>query len=358
MSESEQEYPTNIPRRTPQRTRTRHAIARKQSTSDFEQGYAANVAPRLPRHTRRALGVATPVESRGSSRQASPEKKPSLSRYRGIEGSRPSSPTRRPPNTQRPTKLRLPSLSKETKIPSRPTSAGPSKTTFSKSRPPGLQALGKVSNLAKHYDRLGKENERSKTKYTVLRGKRARPVASAKAKVEVLESINDLSEGSDPSDADDESEGEDRSKLPASPPKLPSGDEKPQEASADPDTPVTAALPDEATPPATAPTVEGSEVVDAGQELVVPPALEAASFPPSPFLEPAKSSNEPLTPPYQSDNESILKPEPSILQTISKIWKQNQNVWDDLGDPEHIFRDSDMVVRLDEPTSIIALALK
>jgi 1-phosphatidylinositol-3-phosphate 5-kinase len=32
---------------------------------------------------------------------------------------------------------------------------------------------------------------------------------------------------------------------------------------------------------------------------------------------------------------------------------------DDLiGDPEHIFRDSSMVVRTDEPTSIIALALK
>jgi len=31
---------------------------------------------------------------------------------------------------------------------------------------------------------------------------------------------------------------------------------------------------------------------------------------------------------------------------------------DPLNDPEHIFRDSSMVVRTDEPTSIIALALK
>jgi 1-phosphatidylinositol-3-phosphate 5-kinase len=55
----------------------------------------------------------------------------------------------------------------------------------------------------------------------------------------------------------------------------------------------------------------------------------------------------------------------SILKAISGLWLQQQSrnrealdAEDPMNDPEHIFRDSSMVVRTDEPTSIIALALK
>jgi 1-phosphatidylinositol-3-phosphate 5-kinase len=64
-------------------------------------------------------------------------------------------------------------------------------------------------------------------------------------------------------------------------------------------------------------------------------------------------------------------PEPerlSILKALSGFWLQPppqsrrrgcELEGDDImSDPEHIFRDSSMVVRTDEPTSIIALALK
>ena len=54
-----------------------------------------------------------------------------------------------------------------------------------------------------------------------------------------------------------------------------------------------------------------------------------------------------------------LKIQDPILKALSTLWPQQPHQFDDpFGDPEHIFRDSDMVVRLDEPTSIIALALK
>lgn len=171
----------------------------------------------------------------------------------------------------------------------------------------------------------------------------------------------DMSDGSESSEADDEGDGDGdddaKPRLPPSPPKVPEEDDTEHPTI----TPATLfEIPaEEITTPATATTIDGS-TAEAEQELTVPPALEAPSFPPSPFLEPAKPKHEPpLTPPYHSDNESTMKAEPSILQTISKMWKQNQDAWaDPFGDPEHIFRDADMVVRLDEPTSIIALALK
>ena len=57
----------------------------------------------------------------------------------------------------------------------------------------------------------------------------------------------------------------------------------------------------------------------------------------------------------------------SILKALSGFWPQplpqprqraETDAEDPMSDPEHIFRNSSMVVRTDEPTSIIALALK
>jgi len=109
-------------------------------------------------------------------------------------------------------------------------------------------------------------------------------------------------------------------------------------------------------------------VDDAGQPQATdktqqqPPllALEAelpTSMPHSPFL----NHNASLTPPT-SDLDSGMERK-SILKALSGFWPQQRmraelDGEDPMSDPEHIFRDSSMVVRTDEPTSIIALALK
>jgi 1-phosphatidylinositol-3-phosphate 5-kinase len=91
-----------------------------------------------------------------------------------------------------------------------------------------------------------------------------------------------------------------------------------------------------------------------------------ASRPSSPYLPytadtkvptPTPSCDIELGPPGQERN--------SLFRALSGFWPQNmphRNRADDETDdprydPEHIFRDSSMVVRTDEPTSIIALAL-
>ena len=64
---------------------------------------------------------------------------------------------------------------------------------------------------------MNRDSERANRRFAVIRGKRARPVASARAKVAVLESIKDAikdeSESSDSSEADDEGGGEDDDNL-------------------------------------------------------------------------------------------------------------------------------------------------
>ncbi|KAJ2923607.1 hypothetical protein H1R20_g13485, partial [Candolleomyces eurysporus] len=158
----------------------------------------------------------------------------------------------------------------------------------------------KVSNIAKHFERLGRDADRAKSKYTVLRlgGKRARPVASARAKVEVLDSIKDAirdedeSESSDSSEADDEGDGMEEELPPNPPPKSPVDEvEQPQGSATteEPDTPVPETPASEVTTPSTASTT--ADEPGASQELTVPPAQDVATIPPSPFLQPIKSKN-------------------------------------------------------------------
>ena len=208
--------------------------------------------------------------------------------------------------------------------------------------------------MTKHFERLGRDAERTKTRYSVIRGRRARPVASARATVEVLESVKDvIKDESEPSDssseADDEDEGveEERSRketLQSSP--------EPNSTSTEDSVvslPPALILPDE-TPLSNPPEEEPGPTVD--QHVLMPP---------SPFLSSTKPAKDIVTP--TSDAEIGTGPEPpSLLGTISGLWRPSTSriVLDDdpMNDPEHIFRDSSMVVRTDEPTSIIALALK
>ena len=103
-----------------------------------------------------------------------------------------------------------------------------------------------------------------------------------------------------------------------------------------------------------------SEQALAPQDIEIPPSVMN-----SPILSPTSiGSMPPMTPP---PNDMDIGPSgrPSILKALSGLWPQQAprsraepDLDDPMADPEHIFRESSMVVRTDEPTSIIALALK
>ncbi|KAJ7146219.1 hypothetical protein C8R44DRAFT_756873 [Mycena epipterygia] len=372
VSESEQEY---APIRLGPRSKSRHRMpARKQSTSDFEQGYAANIAPKYLTRSRRTLPqaagsripgpIGSSLQSEESSRRPSPEKRSFSGKGKEVRfgrAPRPSSPpnakalsTTTPANAKS-GRAKAPGRTRD-KTPSRTTTSAGSKSTF---RKPTAGPGSKVSNIAKHFERLGRDAERSKTRYAIIRGRRARPVASARAKVEVLDSVKDaIKDESDSSDssseADDEGDGnveETKTVLELIQQSSPESDP------ALPEITVKTAPPLETFPATVEPQVT---VEDPPPRLPAPGPL---SLPPSPFLSSFKDYGNPLTPPPQDLDLASGTERNSILKALSG-WLQQPPTSrspfegdDPMNDPEHIFRDSSMIVRTDEPTSIIALAL-
>ncbi|KAH9858260.1 hypothetical protein C2E23DRAFT_880897 [Lenzites betulinus] len=376
MSESEQESAPLVRPRVRAKARQKQFLSKRGSVSDFESSYAANIAPKYL--TKRTLGqpnsripVVSSADSRNPSRRTSPDKRPSFSRMNTESTLRPgrsSPPPGRPgpsaPNSRLRNKPSLRLGPKDKMPPSRPPSMINGKSTFRKPLGPG----SKVSNIAKHFERISKDNERANRRYAVIRGKRARPVASARAKVEVLDSIKDVirdeSDSSDSEDADNEGGGDndivqEEQSLPKSPRKktdiLPNAD-----ATVEPDV-AQEGQPTEQSVDAVPPTVE-----DATQPTSAPQEIPVEDIPPSvissPTLSPtAQNGAVPMTPPPTD----IDIGRPSILKALTGLWPQQSpsrnrmdvDLDDPMADPEHIFRDSSMVVRTDEPTSIIALAL-
>jgi 1-phosphatidylinositol-3-phosphate 5-kinase len=383
ISESDQEYAAEPrPRQFRSRSKHRHHFpARKSSASDFEHSYAANIAPRYLTHTRRSLGhthtnsrIPGPImDSQQSSRRTSPDK-----RFSTMTMEAKSDYTSLPPQPRRSgfahgggnaTRGRPPSRSTgKEKGPSRPASASGSRQLF---RRPSSGPGGKVGNIAKHFERINKETERANRRYTVIRGKRARPVASARARVEILDSVKDaIMDESDSSDssseADDEGGDEDDAKKTTD---QATTESSPESSSTLPQEPVqhesdvaktTLSTEDVAASQTddVSPSQISNELEQQGRSsLALEPHRDAAnSLPPSPFL----NNNLSVTPPM-SDLDSGAERN-SIFKALSGFWPQqlpsSRDGENPMSDPEHIFRDSSMVVRTDEPTSIIALALK
>ncbi|KAG7099823.1 hypothetical protein E1B28_001632 [Marasmius oreades] len=372
MSESDQEYSSPLQHRHASRTKGRHhrAVVQRGSTSDFEQGYAASIAPRYLTNSRRSVGQAAnnnrivapssriaTENSRGSSRRPSPEKKPFGGKGKEKRPSRPPSPPNLKLTASNPVpktpKVRLASRQGD-RTPARPPVTPGSKSAF---RRPPASAGGKVSNIAKHFERLGRDAERSRSRYNVIRGRRARPVGSAKAVVEILDSVKDAimdeSESSDSSsEADDEGGDDERKTVPEL------VNETKSSEVAGPSEPAAAEDTVEHPPELLKSHQEPGAIVVPSETIDAPSVpLPRLPLPPSPFLGPSK--------PEQSDADIPTGTERhSILRALSGFWLQplpnsrNTLESDDLMiDPEHIFRDSSMVVRTDEPTSIIALAL-
>lgn len=389
VSESEQEVSRgNTARSRVRGKRSQQFLARKSSMSDFEHGYAANIAPKYLTHTRRPGGQAQHTsripgpmivgsfESRVASRRSSPDKRPTFSRVHAdaiTRGGRASPPPGKQGSTgpfvsKNKGKGTLRAVASRDRLPvSRPASSSGAKSTVKRTNPPG----NKVSNIAKHFERINRDTERANRRYAVIRGRRARPVATARAKVEILESIKDAmkddeeSDGSSHSEADDEGGGdEDETCLDERSPK---NSLSPPSGSAD----ACQGPGQQLAPAAESDAVSGQGqpaiVLDAPKEdkLAEPPTPNVRilnSEPPSPAMPPITST--PAISPPDLDLAGPAGERTSILKTLAGFWPQQTQVTrqlnddDPMSDPEHIFRDSSMVVRTDEPTSIIALALK
>jgi 1-phosphatidylinositol-3-phosphate 5-kinase len=372
-ADSEQESATPWPKPQAGRNRLRRPLERRPSASDFESSYAANVAPRYLMHSRRptrrvsqSSRIPGPVTSSNyTSRQHSPEKpflpfdsdvaaKPGIAKGlipsvlgRGLT-------TKQSRNLGK-DKSQLRSVSG---------TMGKSVTTRRGVVPPG----NRVTNIAKHFERINKDNERANRRYAVIRGRRARPVASSRAKVEVLDSVKDAiqdeSESSDSSsEADDEGgDDEDTHKSSAKVSPEVSGTLPVHEAGGEPKDATPTQFSELNAPPSSADSAGVSS-----ESLLESRRGTLTSAPSSPYLSYTADTKAPTpTPPYDLDLGPPGQERNSLFRALSGFWPQNiphRNRADDEADdprydPEHIFRDSSMVVRTDEPTSIIALALR
>lgn len=368
-AESEQESATRWPKPQPGRNRLKRSLARRPSTSDFESSYAANVAPRYLTHSRRhtrqpslSSRIPGPINSSNyASRQRSPEK------------------LLQPADSDAATKISLqgkglaPSVVGRNTTPKQGRSLGKDRAqprTASGTLGKGLATRrgvvppgNRVSNIARHFERINKETDRANRRYAVIRGRRARPVASSLATVEVLESVKDAiqdeSESSDSSEADDEGgDDEDTHK---------SSDKMSPEASVtlptrgtddEPKDSAPAQLPEPNAPPS-----PGNSQGVSSESPLISRRSTLTSVPSSPYLSSTVDPKVPIPSPlYDFDLGAPGQERNSFLKALSGFWPQNaphhDETDDPILDPEHIFRDSSMVVRTDEPTSIIALALK
>lgn len=396
LGESDQEV---SPAKQP---KSRHKIRplppqRKDSVSDFEHSYAANVAPRYLTH-RRHLGKTSQgsripgpqtssIDSRESSRRTSPDKRAATQRHgteATLRGGR-TSPTPPKPGAMalaahsKGGKSRLIGRNppKERLQVQRSASASGSKTMLR--RTSNVGPVGKVSNIARHFERIYKDNEKANRRYAVIRGRRARPVASARATVEIFDSvreaIKDESETSDSSsEADDEDEGEDqrgeaassKKHSPAESSLAESIQDNPRDSSSTVIPTITDLTALTAEPPAIDNKPSGTVADSTNKETASTAHL---SMPSSPVLVNTLYKTPCETPPTSDmeTNSTGAERSSTIMKTLQGLWPHHLAVTrnnfdidgeDLMADPEHIFRDSSMVVRTDEPTSIIALALK
>ena len=370
-AESEQESATRWPKPPSSKNRLKRSLARRPSTSDFESSYAANVAPRYLTHSRRqarqpslSSRIPGPVTSSNyTSRQQSPEK-PLLSAdsdattKHSLQG-----------------KGLVPSVVGRSAIPRQGRNLGKDRAqprAVSGTVGKGLAARrgvlppgSRVSSIARHFERISKDNDRANRRYAVIRGRRARPVASSLATVEVLDSVKDAiqdeSESSDSSEADDEGgDEEDTHKSPDKDKTSPKATGTvPAQGTDEPKDTIPAQPPE----PNASPSPGNSQGVSSESPLTSRRST-LTSGPSSPSLSSSVDPRVPIPSPlYDLDYGAPGHERPSFLKALSGFWPQNiphrsDEPDDPIRDPEHIFRDSSMVVRTDEPTSIIALALR
>ncbi|KAF8683231.1 Translation initiation factor IF-2, N-terminal region [Rhizoctonia solani] len=368
--------------------------------SDFERSYAVNVAPRQTQST---------VEA-GPSRIPAPVQPVTLPLAETIQSGR-SSPThsmldlpRRPmlsrtttgstiKNTNAATLEPLtatrkvsPNLNKSAKgkalarNPPRDPSTVRNTTSSISSRQGTRRITGstinntgsKVATQIRQFERLSKENEKANRRYAIIRGRRARPVATAKPKVEIFNNYEDAlrddesESGDSSSEADDEDEGE----------------EDPNKLRVDTLDPILSVsdltahsmtLP----APATRDKDQDQQIIDINDsgkrnehtetKLQVHPNhildfTPESSLPSSPLIRPRDSglgqgnySEAEMS--ASADRRSFLYRMSSALSRIQAREYAAMNLSYPAAPTDHVFAESYITVREDEPTSIIALTL-
>ena len=208
----------------------------------------------------------------------------------------------------------------------------------------------RVSNIARHFERMSRENERANRRYAVIRGRRARPVASARATVEVLDSlreaIKDESDHSSDSSsvADDEDEDDDEREHAKK--DHPSSDAiKAQPIDS---TTTSSQIQDNVPEPYLKNTSGGQPVSDLS---LVGPADPSVDLPVStpPPISPVFGKHTLYDTPSTSDievNVGGLERHSTLMKALSGLWppqlpqtRQETEPEDPLDDPEHIFRE-------------------
>lgn len=356
------------------RTRGKKGTGKQPLLSDFEQSYAANIAPRyltrrqasnLPHVSRIPGPVPSASESRAQSRQTSPEKRQRITGASSKAQPLPISD----PGAKQPKGKATPRLPSRDKSSVRPNSTAFGKSTFRRS----VSNTGtKVANIARHYERISKDSERANRRYAVIRGRRARPVASARPKVQVFDSIQDVmrneTESSDSSsDADDEDDDDDDE------PQVPLSRPMPESGPAAGPEPIHHETADISPPERSDDSAQDQVVTVPGRPGSMTPSSGSlgqsptATIPPSPGIPTLPMNSPALTPPEGWGGPTVLERQ-SFIKAISGLWSQQMpsvtirglpDSYEDISaDPIHIHRDSPIALRTDEPTSIIAVALR
>ena len=254
----------------------------------------------------------------------------------------------------------------------------------------------RVTSIARHFDRLSRDAERERVKrHAVIRNKRARPVAATKAKVQVYKNVRDAfrdESDSDSSEADDEdnNSGSDDADSDDESRRASKNARKSPEKSVKPDLPPEP----EATPPMSITSVPADSDLSipisvSGQSLAsssvseMPsgqsytdrlkidlPTFETSaplpSVPATPQLSVDTADESPAAVPSHETqmSESELSSggeRSSILKTLTGLWAFRAGEITPLVYPlsanDHIFADSRVIIRENEPTSIIAFTL-
>ncbi|KAK4057967.1 Mitochondrial distribution and morphology protein 12 [Microbotryomycetes sp. JL221] len=253
----------------------------------------------------------------------------------------------------------------------------------------------RVSTIANHFNRLSKATERERQKrFVMMRSKRARPVVSAQPTIQVFDNVKDAAkeesddeghaQSSDGADDEDDDEHDVDSEAETQQPTRPTDIASTSVESSDhqarssgsrqqtderlksprPAISMADALiwpPLEAILPVTDSTREEVPQDDVKPEpssssKAEPSSSDAPSVPPSPLLTDTFN-----TLPRMSEGESSGNERGSIMKALSNLWAYRgpelAPLEYPLGASEHIFADNPILVRDDEPTSILAFAL-
>lgn len=254
----------------------------------------------------------------------------------------------------RPTPVRRGSANQSTLRPQRRRVSAQSPTrTPSRVPIPSTDTRGRVSTIARHFDRINREaeKERSKNKRALaLRARRALPPSASTARVAEYTSVTAAVESDESSDEDDR--GGNASKSEA---------DDGGEADSEDEEPATLTQHERVVsamkkPPVTSPAGEGERdegTLKAGR--ATSPAPTEAAVNAAEKLLPHLRDNVSSTPSADAERGSLLK-------TISSFWASRTGaslplLEYPLSAEQHLFADSPLLLREDEPSSVIAFTL-